>query len=633
MRAVPLALIALLAAAAPAPAPVTLENEFVRLRVNPGPQEAGRFALDTTGGDPSREEDNGQRLVYGATLPWSSFTVVLVDGEPWVFGGESHVRHHAARGLPAGAPLSGPEVVAGEESDAIVTSWALGGVEVAQTLAFTRGASTGVFDTLAVSYTARSADGLPHEVGVLIVLDTMLGSNDGAPLRAAAAAEAAAAETCWQSDSPAFWQAFDSLEEPTIMAQGTVHSPEGPRPDRMMFSNWGKLSHAGWDPACEAGASLVREGEDEIDTAVAIQWSPRALGATGELTFRTDYGLAGVEVEQGDLSLGLTAPSSLPPAALASEPGLVVGYVQNTSGFLSRNTRLSLVSADGLVIEGAANVGVGDVEPGGVRQVTWRITNPGLPGNSARLSLLADSDTLPPNAVMRRVGLPAPPRLEITALGLPTIAAAGIQHRPSSFTATLRVENTGASRSPAGEALLAVAGPLTLAGRAAIALPPLEPGAVEHISWQVAPRVEGEGRATLSWRVQYGADQTSASAAVAVPGLPPHVRRRSLVRSGVVTSTIEGVRLPGFVRLERVWEVPGPCDFVGSGGIAELPGYEVTARCDGSVLRLVIAGDGTPIPPLAGLVRVYHGGSPEAPWKLLSQTVETKAGEQITLEE
>ncbi|MCH7494225.1 hypothetical protein IIA16_05910, partial [bacterium] len=303
------------------------------------------------------------------------------------------------------------------------------------------------------------------------------------------------------------------------------------------------------------------------------------------------------------------------------------------SGFLSRNTRLSLVSPDGLVIAGAANVDVGDVEPGGVRQVTWRITNPGLAGESARLSLLADSDTLPQNAVMRLVGLPAPPRLAVTALGLPEVVAAGIQHRPSSFAAILRVENVGASRSPAGEALLALAGPLTLAGRSTIALPALDPGAVEHLAWQVAPQVEGEGRATLSWRVVYGADQASVSAAVAIPGLPPHVRRRSLLRAGVVTSTWEGVRLPGFLLLERVWEVPGPCDYVGSGGIAAVPGYTVAARCEENILRLVVTGDGSPVPPLTGLVRVYYGGDPQAPWRLLSQNLETKDGTVITLEE
>ncbi|MCH7493375.1 hypothetical protein IIA16_01495, partial [bacterium] len=108
MRWLPVLLAGLLAAATESA--VTMENEFVRLRVNPGPHEAGRFALDTTGGDPSRDEDDEQRLVYGATLPWSSFTIVLVDGRPWVFGGESHARHHAAQGLPAGFRVGGPEV-------------------------------------------------------------------------------------------------------------------------------------------------------------------------------------------------------------------------------------------------------------------------------------------------------------------------------------------------------------------------------------------------------------------------------------------------------------------------------------------------------------------------------------------
>lgn len=624
-------LLALLAAAA---APIQLENEFVRLRVNPGPEEAGRFALDTTGGDPSREEDDGKRLVFGSTLPWSSFTVVWVDGSSWVFGGATRTGHHAAQDLPAGRLVSGPSVVTDLEGvESVVTVYAFGGVEVSQTLSFARGGSTGVFDTLSVRYGVSSADGADHRVGVMMMLDTMLGENDGAPLRAAGASDAAGAETCWEGDAPPFWQAFDSLEAPTVMAQGTVSVPGVPAPDRFMFSNWGKLSHAGWNPSCEPGLPLVREGDFEVDTAVALQWSPMPVSPGAPATFGTDYGLAGVEVESGDLSLGLSAPSDLPPSSLVSEPALVVGYVQNTSGFVSRDTRLSLVSEDGLEIAGAAHVSVGDLEPGGVRQVTWRISNPGLAGNVAHLVLHADSDTLPPNAVRRRIRIPAPARLTARAVGLPVVESAGIQHRPGSFAATLEVTNPGSVPSPSGAVTVRVEGPLDLLDGPTRPLPRLSPGGVARLSWRVAPRVEGEGEVAISWSGRYGERQIEAAATLDVPGLPPHVRHRASERYGVVTHSVEGVRLPGFLLLEREWEIHGECDFAGAGGIAETPGYAVEATCDGSRLLLVVTGDGTPVPPLAGLARVYHGGDPAAPWTLVSERLVLADGETTQLEE
>ena len=67
--------------------PASLSNEFIRIRVNPGPNEMGRFAVDTTGGDPSRSSDDEKVLIYGSREPWTSYTTVQIDGQPFIFGG------------------------------------------------------------------------------------------------------------------------------------------------------------------------------------------------------------------------------------------------------------------------------------------------------------------------------------------------------------------------------------------------------------------------------------------------------------------------------------------------------------------------------------------------------------------
>ena len=67
--------------------PLSLENQFIRIRVNPGPEEEARFALDTTQGNPEEPNDDEKKLVYGAEMPWSSFAIIKIDEETFVFGG------------------------------------------------------------------------------------------------------------------------------------------------------------------------------------------------------------------------------------------------------------------------------------------------------------------------------------------------------------------------------------------------------------------------------------------------------------------------------------------------------------------------------------------------------------------
>ena len=51
------------------PAPVQMSNDFIRIVVNPGPEEAGRFGVETTGGDPRNPADDDLPLIYGRPLP------------------------------------------------------------------------------------------------------------------------------------------------------------------------------------------------------------------------------------------------------------------------------------------------------------------------------------------------------------------------------------------------------------------------------------------------------------------------------------------------------------------------------------------------------------------------------------
>ena len=52
-----------------------------------------------------------------------------------------------------------------------------------QSLSIVENEYTGKPDTIAITYTMTNNDNIAHNVGIRIMLDTMLGNNDGAPFR------------------------------------------------------------------------------------------------------------------------------------------------------------------------------------------------------------------------------------------------------------------------------------------------------------------------------------------------------------------------------------------------------------------------------------------------------------------
>lgn len=103
----------------------------------------------------------------------------------------------------------------------------LGPIQVWQVLSITRSSTTGLMDTAQIEYHVENTDTETHWVGLRLMLDTMLGANDGAPFRVED--RALTTDTVYYAQNmPEFWQAFDSLSSPQVMAQGTLKTGSGP---------------------------------------------------------------------------------------------------------------------------------------------------------------------------------------------------------------------------------------------------------------------------------------------------------------------------------------------------------------------------------------------------------------------
>jgi len=462
---------------------VAIENEFIRIRVNSGPQEAGRFAVDTTGGDPSRSADNQRVLIYGSREPWTSYTTIVVDGRPWIFGGETQRR--AGFSASATKVLVHPQI----RGDRIVAVALAGDVEITQQLGFARSPTTRVKDAALIGYTITNRGSTEHTVGLRIVLDTMLGSNDGAPLRAGGHAISTATQLIGGA-IPEYWQAFDSLADPAVISQGTLRARDLTPPDRIEMVDWGTLADNPWTFAFPAGSDFTRRGEAARDTAVALYWEPSPLAPGQSRTYSTLYGVGGVSLSPAALSLGLTAPAEVDFQYDDQQPFSVVAYIENSGGFESRGTRLKLTLSEGLALaEGASTVRLGSLQPGQTTQVVWRVLTTGKATGTLQITATATSDNLETNRVSRDILVNSPPQLAVDLIAPDALSVTSEnRYTPNPFRVRTTVSNFGAQ-----------------SGKNLVAMLDLPDGLVPDggtSTTRVTDRIEPDGSVDFTWDVR-----------------------------------------------------------------------------------------------------------------------------------
>ena len=610
--------------------PLSLENQFIRIRVNTGPQEEARFALDTTQGNPEEPNDNEKKLVYGAKMPWSSFAIVKIDEETFIFGGiPREDRKNFFKNLKTGERVSAPYI----EDEKIISTWRFGGVEIKQVLSFEKGYSTNLKDAMGVSYFSESIDGKSHDVGIILVLDTMLGENDGAPLRAEGAEGLIESEICFEKENmPEFWQAWDTEKEATIKAEGRLKLKNKKTPERLILANWGKLAKTNWEIDCEPGSSFVRDGdfEDEKDTAVAIVWNPTEI-ESGSLEFHTTYGIADAPAP----------PACKPLSAYISGKPFEIGKDEEKSFFGNWTTddeypirpteaKLTIYSNDGLKVLTKEKTIDLTRNPNGY--YSFKISNPGIDKEKASYTLRIES---PEGFICENtntVKISKPAELKMIPMPKPTIKSTGIQHSPTRFYANLIIENSGETASEEGFVLISKNEKLSIESDKKITFSSILPGERKTFSWLVSILPESSGEASVNWELNYSKEVIeSKNISFEIPPLSQHMRIRSIKRN-LSNSLVTGINLNPFSSFYGIWELPGKCEFVGKGGI-ENYGYKVESSCHENIVEIKISGNYGKLPPLAGLFRVFHSGNPDEKWNRVENCINIGSEDCKTLEE
>jgi len=333
-----------------------IRNQYVEAYIT----DNGQFTMGTVEGDPNSEDDNNALLLFGHPSPWSSETLVRISGNNYFFHNYvTSVTYNAAN------------------TECIATAM-IDGVQVRQILTLTTNPYTNIQDLVSIRYTYLNTTSEAKQVGIRIMLDTMLGYNDGAPFRVNGTA--VTRETEFSGNNvPQYWQSFDNLENPRVTSTGFLFFNENEKPDKVQFTYWGHMhSNYNWDYTVNPDDYVTD------DSAVSAYFNPRTIPAGGNGSVGTYYGVSGFASGNTDLddelSVRITAPARLSGATMVSgyqnNPFAVSAYLSNPGQNVIPDVRavLSLNNAPELVVDDtqATTVYLGDLGSE-ERSVQWTI--------------------------------------------------------------------------------------------------------------------------------------------------------------------------------------------------------------------------------------------------------------------
>ncbi|UUZ82004.1 carboxypeptidase-like regulatory domain-containing protein [Paenibacillus sp. P26] len=296
--------------------------------------------------------DHWYNIIYSwPSAPGTSFTTVKVDGMDQVYG------NNAAFTTP-------PWNVDDTTNEAV---WKTGDISVKQVLQTALNPATGIPDAVKVRYTMTNTGTQNHEVGLRMMIDTMVNGNDSAPFKVPTATgiESVNYEKNYIGDQvPAFWQAFQDFNAPDISSQYTMKGGDATGPDRFTIANWNSIRNTLWDYA-------ITENRQTGDSAVGMWWNPKTLAPGETRTITTYYGRPGVG---GNQTLVLSGRQRLSYPEWSTSPMNLIAYINNNLGSTLTGVTVKVVPGPGLsLVDNDAVHSVGNLPVGTNAQTTWRV--------------------------------------------------------------------------------------------------------------------------------------------------------------------------------------------------------------------------------------------------------------------
>lgn len=312
-------------------------NEYIAYTIQPNK----RISIGTTGGDPAINTDDNVKLTYGFDINGgssTSYVSIAIDENVYEHGN-----------------------IYGSLDDTI---------NVEQDVSIVNNPTTNREDLVQVKYTITNIDSLSHNIGLRMMFDTMLGSNDSAPFSVPGYGDITTGKIFEGNDVPRLWQAYNSLTNPSIIAQGILYKNINERPDKMQFGNWSTLSGYMWDAPENYGVS-------NGDSAVAMTWNQEVLEPGESKTFVTYYGIGNFQQLQEN-NLGITLAGDV-VTSINDETNLyndinLIAYVKNNSSEVLNNVRVGFdLPKEMTLVAGEQEVVLDTLNPNETKSITCSV--------------------------------------------------------------------------------------------------------------------------------------------------------------------------------------------------------------------------------------------------------------------
>lgn len=460
----------------PPPPPVVLPAPESLPPIDPTPRitvnflQPGRFGIVTTSGNPDDDSDDFKRLTFAVKGDTNNTRLWVDSATPMVLtdqlGGEDTLRFAAEQ----------RRETLGNYRD----------IQVTQVVELTAGDISRRMDTVRVLYHLKNTSSADHTVGLRVMLDTLIGNNDGVPFIVPGVDGIVTQATSFRGEQvPDFVRALErpDLASPGVIVDIGLRARDAERPSEVVLAHW---------PGGEAEWNYER-APLRRDSAAGLYYEPRPLKPDEQRTVGFTYGLGTISsTKTRNAKLSLTAGGPF----RSGGQFWVVALVQNAKA--GQSVKLTL--PDGMKL-GDKHTPVQSVTAGAdVTQLSWLVLiDRSLIGNAELKA------TLEPDAAEERQSLTIQPRdARLTVIakgpvqsGKPFWVVAVVQNPRAGQTAELQL--------PAG---------LTLDPKHTASKPVPTNSEYAQVMWLVRSAPQQSGSRELTVRLQPDAIQESTSVTI-----------------------------------------------------------------------------------------------------------------------
>lgn len=343
----------------------TIQNDYIKVTVD---NETGRYGIRTIEGQPVRKQDQNVSLLFRGDDPETSFTTFRIDGTDYIFGNKYKFGSEQSR-------TTEPTLVEKPNgTKQLEMVWSMKGVSIKQILLlYTDGKDKINSGNVNIRYEVTNSSGAKVEVGSRILLDTMVGGNDGPAFQVGTASKAPLLverrlthepekigippEDAPLYKLPAYWVMRDKLdlENPqatNVVAYGfnNVAEQNINIVDEMVVGHWNGLANTKWDYEVHPNLDFTRDTNDygSADSAVAFYWNPDAIDPGRMQSFETIYGLGEIVAPDKVFSIRYVDPvqqlATLPDSSGYRDEGVfdIIAEVENLPSYNMEHSRLEL---------------------------------------------------------------------------------------------------------------------------------------------------------------------------------------------------------------------------------------------------------------------------------------------------